>query len=253
VPQGLGHQAGHSVKLVSIQIHIEILVEVIDRGVGLDGELGLAALEDSVRVIKVILVLDLTHDLLQHILNGHQPIGIAVLVHYYGHMVAVGAKLSEQHVETLALRYKHGGTHNIPLIKTPGGIAAVGQQVLGQQHADDLALVLIDYRETGVGGVDHHFQDLLQRIFTVDHHHLGTRNHDIPHSHFRYLQHPFHHGERFCIKKIMGLGIFQQGYQLLPVFRGFMKHQGQFFQPWSENGTSARFVVTHLFLLHKDL
>ena len=49
--------------------------------------------------VKIVFVLDIADDLLEHVLDRHESCDAAVLVDHDCHVVAVGAKILEQHVE----------------------------------------------------------------------------------------------------------------------------------------------------------
>ena len=102
----------------------------------------------------------------------------------------------------------------------PGEVA---QQVLGQQNADDVVLVLADHREARVPGFDDLRQELLGRLVDVDHVHLRARHHDVARLQLGDLQHALDHGERIGVHQVALVGRAQQLDQLLAVLR--LAHQ----------------------------
>ena len=109
------------------------------------------------------------------------------------------------------------------------------------QELEGLFLVLVDDRETGVGRGNNEGQELFRRIVDVDHVHLGTRDHDVPHLGLGYLEHAFDHGKRIGIEQIPLIGGMEKFYELVPIFR--FAHQ-QRAQPLKPARLSTRIVHT---------
>ena len=90
----------------------------------------------------VELVLNLPHDLLQHIFDGDEPGHAAKLVDHDGQVVAVAPELAQQVVQALALGHKRCGAQQRADVEFRGPLQL--EQVLGHQDADDvLALALV--------------------------------------------------------------------------------------------------------------
>ena len=96
----------------------------------------------------VVLVPDLAHQLLQNILQGHDPLGAAVLVHHHDHMVLAGLKNPHQ---VGNFRPRRGTDH----LAVDGGEVgqppvAGGIEVLFMYDADDGVNGLPVYRQAGI-------------------------------------------------------------------------------------------------------
>ena len=106
--EGGQHEAADGVELVVGKIGAELLVEVGDLRLRLHAEPAVGLGDDVVgAVVEVEFVLDVAHDLLQHVLDRHKPRYAAVLVHDDRDVIAIGAELAQQHVHALALGHEH--------------------------------------------------------------------------------------------------------------------------------------------------
>ena len=68
-------------------------------------------------------------------------------------MIAVRAEFLEQHVERLGLGDEHRRPQHLAHVEFLFA-GVVAQQILGEQDADDVVLVLADDREARVAGLD---------------------------------------------------------------------------------------------------
>ena len=106
--------------------------------------------------------------------------------------------------------------------RSKGGVgvrAHEAQHVLGQQHADDAVLVVVDDREARVPGLDHRGEDLLERVLALDHDHLAARDHDVAHAHLDDLEHPLDHLQGVGVEDLARLGVAHQLQELLAIAR----------------------------------
>ena len=101
----------------------------------------------------------------------------------------------------------------------PAVLGEVPQQILGQQDADDLVAILADDREPRVAGFDHDGEDLLGRVFALDHDHLRPRHHDVPHLDLGDLQHRLEHFEHVGIDQAALARVGQHVRELLEIAR----------------------------------
>ncbi len=83
------------------------------------------------------------------------------------------------------------------------GIPVVEEELLREQDADDVVLVLADHRKARVLGLEHERQELGRIV--VDRHdvHLGARNHDVAHRHLGHLQHALDHRQRVGVEELV--------------------------------------------------
>ncbi len=111
--------------------------------------------------LDVVLVLDFADDLLQHVLDGHQAGHAAVFVDDHGHVVVVGAELTQQHVEALGLGDEGRRAQQVADVEgLVGRLQHQWQQVLGEQNADHLVETFADHRVARVGGVENRREKL---------------------------------------------------------------------------------------------
>ncbi|MNI42198.1 hypothetical protein D3C73_964790 [compost metagenome] len=192
---GFGHQAADGVVVLIGEGGTEALVEIADRrerihhvlAIGLDGDLRREILG------LVVFVVDVADDLLQHVFDGDQAGDTAVLVHHDRHVVARQAELLQQHVELLRFRNQHRRAQQFTYVaRTIVGNHAA-QQVLGQQHAEDVVLVLAMHREARMAGLDHLLHQLQEGRLHRQRDHLRTRDHHVAHGQLGYRNGTFHH------------------------------------------------------------
>ena len=133
-------QAAHCVDLAPLvvgQDAADLLLEKPDGCAAVDVDRTVDTTCDRRRLRHVVLVLDFTHDLLDEILDGEEPVGAAELVDHQRHVRARAAHI-EQHVEhRQGRRDENDAAKNIPQIELLGG-APVGQHVLDVDHADHI-------------------------------------------------------------------------------------------------------------------
>ena len=138
----------------SAKSRAEMRVEVGDLGLRLHAEAAVRLGDDVVlALVEVVLVLDVADDLLQHVLDRDEARHAAVLVDDDRDVVAVGAELAQQHVEALRLRHEHRGPQRLAQVEALR-VRVVAQQLLREQDADDVVLVLADHREARVLGLE---------------------------------------------------------------------------------------------------
>src|SRR5690606_21574220 len=92
-------EAADGIELLVTEIGLEVLIELLDRGQRLHREMPLAVAEDVYLVLDVVLVDDLAHDLLEHVLDRHEAVDAAVLVDDERHVIATRPELLEQDVQ----------------------------------------------------------------------------------------------------------------------------------------------------------
>ena len=207
-----GDQAADGVVFVVVEVGAEAFVEIGDRGQRIDHELAVGLRRDEHRLVRVVVVLvvDLADDLLQHVLDGDQPGHAAVFVDHDRHVVARLAELAQQHVELL----RFGDQHRRPQQLADGAGPVVGdhpaQQVLGQQDAEDLVLVLAVHREARMAGLDHVLHQVEELRVRRQRHHLRARHHHVGHGHVGDRDRAFHHAQGVGGDQAVGLHVAQQ-------------------------------------------
>ncbi|MNR01651.1 hypothetical protein D3C85_1174650 [compost metagenome] len=188
-----------------------------------------------------MLVVDVTDDHFQHVLDGDQPGHAAVFVDHDRHVRLGGAELAQQAVEALALRHEHHRAQRLLQVEIVGR-QEVAQQVLAQQDALHVVLVLADHREARMAGLDHVRQQLFHRFGQADHVHLAALHHHLAHGALGEGQHAFDHRQRFGIQHIALEGGMQLGNQLFAVFRFVGKAVEQALEPVGRGFTG---IIVH--------
>ena len=102
-PELAEHEPGHRVEVLLLELGAELLVEVVDRVRAVDADVLLVDPLDG-RVGEVELVLDLAHDLLEHVLERDDPVHVAVLVDDDRHVLLLAPEVGEERGEVLRLR-----------------------------------------------------------------------------------------------------------------------------------------------------
>uniref|UniRef100_A0A1I8A2A8 NAD-specific glutamate dehydrogenase n=1 Tax=Steinernema glaseri TaxID=37863 RepID=A0A1I8A2A8_9BILA len=167
-----------------------------------------------------MLVLDVADDLLQHVLDGHQACHAAVFVDDDGHVVVVGAKLAQQHVQALGLGHEGGRAQQVLDVEAVAVLLEdQRQQVLGQQYAKHVVVALADHRVARMRGVDHCRQELARGLRRLDADHLRARHHDVAHLQVGDLDRTFDDGQGLAVEQLVLVRFAQQLEELLAVFR----------------------------------
>ena len=167
-------------------------------------------------LVEVVFVVDLAHDLLEHILDGHQAGDAAVLIDDDGDVIAVGAELPEQVVETLGFRNEHRRPQDLADAQFLASVYP--QEILGQEDAYDLVQIAIHHRKARMAALDDARQELLGRGRDVDDIHARARHHDVACRQLGGLQHALDHGKRLRVQQVALACGMQECDELLAVF-----------------------------------
>ncbi len=250
VAEGVHHQTADRIHLFIAELGAEEVVEILDLGEGAHREDPFADAADLFRLVfdVVEFVVNLADDELKDVLDGHQAGDAAELVHHDGHVVALFAKLLEQPVDPLALGHDHRGAQDILQLQRLAGVVAAEperQQILGEQDALHVILVLVDHREAGVARLDDHRQDLVHRLGFLDGHHLGAGNHDVAHAQLGNFEHPLDHVLGVLIDEVPLFGIGDDLYQIVAVFWLALEELAEFVEPGFLRRAGTRVIVGH--------
>ena len=214
---GGGDQAADGVVLVVREVGAEAFVEVGDGRQRIHHELAVGLRGDQRGTVLgfVVLVVDLAHDLFQHVLDGHQAGDAAVLVHHDRHVVARQAEFLQQQVQLL----RFGNQYRRPQQLAHGAGTVVGhhpaQQVLGQQDAQDLVLVVAVDGEARMAGFHHLFHQVQEARLHRQRHHLRARHHHVAHGQVGHGDGAFHHLQGVAADQPVGLRVAQQLHQVV--------------------------------------
>ena len=230
-------QAADGVEFLVGEIRGEGAVEVVDLGLRLHPVAPrVVDLDVAVGLVEVVLVLDVADDLLQDVLDRHQPAGAAVLVDDDRHVVARHAELAQQHVEALRLGDEYRRAQPGAQVEACLGMDA--QQVLGQQDADDVVATALDDREARVPGGDDEGEDLVERIDDVDDVHLRARHHHVADAGIGRRERAFDDRQCVRIEQVALEGGMQELQKLFAVLRLAQEERRETFQK-SGSGTRA--------------
>ena len=233
MPDRGGDQAADGVVLVVVEIGIEAFVEVVDRRQRIDHEQAVGLRSDQrMRIFGIVVfVVDLADDLFEHVLDRDQTGDAAVFVDHDRHVVARLAELAQQHVEALGFGNQHRwAQQRVGAVRAIVGDHAA-QQVLGQQDAEDLVLVLAVHRETRMAGFDHALHQFQQRGLGGQGHHLRARDHHVADGEVGNGDRAFHHSQGVGGDQAIGLGIAQQFDQIFAGAGFAGKHRADALQP----------------------
>ncbi len=104
--------AADGVELFLGDRNLKMVGEILDIQPAVDQDRA-AVLFNEPLFFQIVFVLDVADDLLQQILDGHQPRGTAVLVDGDGHVHAPGTKLFQQLFDLFRFRNEKGGAHDL--------------------------------------------------------------------------------------------------------------------------------------------
>ena len=144
----------------------------------------------------VILVGDLPDDLLQHVLDGHQPGDRPVLVDQQRHVLAVLLHLTQQRIQRLGVRDEHRRPHHLRHGDVAPAIHRVIRlldKIFEEDHADDVVHVLPNHRNAGMPAAHRQRSRLTSRLVGFDPHHLGARHHHLAGRRIAQLEHRLDH------------------------------------------------------------
>ena len=130
------------------------------------------------RLIDIALVRNLTHDLLQDILQRHQTLRSTILVHNDSHVDFILLKVAQQVVNLLML----GNKINLAQQLLPAELIAVvdiGQQVLDVERTLDIIQILVIDGDTRVTRLDDYALHLLVRRLDVHRRDVDARAHNL--------------------------------------------------------------------------
>ena len=239
----LQHEPAHRVELVVGEVGAEVRVEIADLGLRLHAMATVRLGDDVVlALVEVVLVLDVADDLLQHVLDRDEPRHAAVLVDDDRDVVAVGAEIAQEDVQALRFGHEHGGPQRLLEVEAVG-VPVVEEQLLREQDADDVVLVLADHREPGVLGLEHQRQELGRLVVDRDDVHLGARDHDVAHGHLGHLQHALDHRQRVGVEELVLERAVQELEQLVAVLGLAREERGQPLEQRRLAGLVAALVV----------
>ena len=122
----------------------------------------LPLLPDGRGGVEVVLVADLAHDLLEHVLQRNQAGGAAELVHHDGHVRRAPLEVPELSVQRLGFRHDRGRSHQL----LPAPLALAGRKA---HHERDQVLDVQDAHQVVWGAVVHREARVLPAAEHIEH------------------------------------------------------------------------------------
>jgi len=170
---------GDVIVLGEIQAAAEVL-DLLDLDLAGDDDVVRAVLLDE-GLLLIVLVLDLAHELLKKVFQGHQARDPAVLVHDDGHVFLAFLKIFKKLVDFH--RFGHEVDRPDERPDRLGFVLVLGksQQVLDVDDALDVVQPVLENRDAGIFLRDGQGADGVDRRAHRNADHVPARGHDLPH------------------------------------------------------------------------
>ena len=111
MPESVDDKAADRVKFLVAKEGAEVFIKIFNGSERLNDIFIVTAFADRLLFLDIRFVLDLTHDFLEHVLDGDQACNTAVLVNHDRHVVAVLTELPQKHIQSFAFRDGDEGAH----------------------------------------------------------------------------------------------------------------------------------------------
>ncbi len=160
------------------------------------------------RQLPVVLVGDLPDDLLQDVLDGHQPGRAAVLVDHHRDVDVVALHLAQQVPRVLGVGHERGRAHHrlhLVGLRLPADVHPPGQ-VLEVDDAHDVVVALPRHRNAGEARAQRERQGLAHGLVAVDRHQVGARHHHLADQRVPQLEDGVHHAALLVLDQRLPLG-----------------------------------------------
>ena len=160
----------------------------------------------------VVFVPDLPHQLLHDVLQGHQALGAAVLVHYNNHVGLLPLENPQQLGDLgIAGGVQHGAGNGLYVGLTT---IAGGVEVLLMDHADDVVDVLMVHRQPGVTALGEGLSDVVHGVGVLHRHDVHAGGEDLIHLHIIELDGGADELALVLVQPALDLGLVHHGHQL---------------------------------------
>ena len=187
-------------------VDIEMFVDALDRRISAHPEATVSQTVDvSFILVDIEFVLDFPDDFLKNVLNGDQAGQASEFVDHDRLVVAPGPEFTQQVIELLAFRHEHRRAQQRPQVQLRCTLQL--EQILGQQHADDVVLLVFIHRKTGVRRRNDHFQELFVAPVDVQQVHARHRHHHIICRHVGDADDAFKHGAAVRFDQLIVFGL----------------------------------------------
>ena len=229
--QMLSEQTAHRINIFIVEFTTENLTQLINTQTSRQTERAVIV-QRVFGALVVVLVRDVTDQLLNEVLQGNQTGGSAVLINHNRHVRGLALHLTKQVHGALRLGLKTSRAHQLNHGRqggTRGGLTVQNEgahRVLQVEHAQNLIARIANHRHAGVARTQEQAQRLTQRGVTVGGEHVGTRNHERTDAGIVHLKDGLHHLRLVVFNGLSIGGAVQELAQLLLVEhadRGFSR------------------------------
>ena len=147
MPRVIQDEAADRVARIAAELNTQRRIEVLDTGSRLDAVAPAPIDLDVVRrFVKVVFVLDIADNLLEHVLDRNQAADPRVFINDDRHVIMRDAKLAQQDIE--ALRFGNKYRRVQPVVQIDAFPRRHAQQVLGDEDAEHIIAATLDDRKT---------------------------------------------------------------------------------------------------------
>src|SRR5216684_90580 len=133
---------------VALDLHVQAILDLVDVHFAVEDESPAPFVDDRLR-LDVVLVADLADDLLEEILDRHEPSRAAVFVHHDRHLRLLTLKLLQELRHALALRYDGRRPHKwgdrLRVIQSARVITR--HQIFHEDEPGDVVEAVLEHRE----------------------------------------------------------------------------------------------------------
>ena len=216
----LSEQTAHRINIFIVEFTTENLTQLINAQTSREAERAVI-IQRVLGALMVVLVRDVTDQLLNQVLKGNQTGGSAVLINHNCHVRGLALHLTQQVHGALRLRLKTSRTHQLNHGRQGGALRSLTVQdegahrVLQVEHAQNLIARLANHRHTRITRTQEQTQRLTQRGVAAGGEHVGTRNHERTDAGIVHLKDGLHHLRLVVLNGLSVGGAVQELAQLL--------------------------------------
>ena len=174
------HVAADGLEALGLDRHVQPIAHLVDAGLGAEHPRSVALVHDRLG-LDVVLVADLADDLLEQVLERHQPGRPAVLVDHDRHLHLAALEFLQELGHALGLGHEHRRTHEardrLPVRVRFGD----EDQVLDEDDALDVVEILVEDRDARILLLAEERPQLAESRIRRDGNDVWTRRHDLAH------------------------------------------------------------------------
>ena len=174
-----GDKTGHGGGLFAVQPDVKQVLNLLDRRIPRN-EVGTVGVPGQRRILRdLVFVMDLACNLLQDVLDGHQPGHSSVLIDHNGHVGGLPLQFRQQLGNPFGFGNELDWPHQaLQAVVGHRTVPDVDQVLQIDKSLDVFDMVPVNRNPGMLGGSDQLLEHL-GRGLDVDGHHMGTRNHDV--------------------------------------------------------------------------